>query len=160
MEEKIVRIKTSPKIAYKRNSIFPESRYYNKLYNNLSLYTKAKNIGRKFNDIRLLNDEKTFELFKNEINDIFIKIQCKLHNLPIKLYGNKYIETDFLEPYWDKYCIEKSPKYVIISKKYILLNIDEAYNIIEYRNWQSHKEGKKVKIYKLILPQGYEIIYE
>lgn len=158
-EEKIIRFKTSPRIAHKKHSIFPESKYYNKLHNLLRIFTKLKNMSKSINDVRLL-DDRNLKIIKDDINDVFIKTQCKLHQLPIKLYGNKFIETDYLEPYWDEYSIEKSPKYVLISKQYVLLEVNEAYNIIELKNWNLHKEGKRVKIHKVILPQGYKIIYE
>ena len=159
MELKTIRFKTGPRIAHKRNSIFPDSKYYNKLHNTLKIYTKQKNIEHKYlhNNLNFPNDE----IFKNEINDVFIKTQCKLHNLPLKLYGNKYIETDYLEPYWDEFSIENSPKYVLVSKKYALINEIDAYYIIEQKNVKKYFENEsKVKVHKVILPQGYSIIFE
>ena len=126
MEEKIIRFKSSPRIAHKRLSIFPESRYYNKLHNALRVFTKLKNLSRKFNDQRF-EDERSQQIIKKEINDVFILTQCKLHDFPIKLYGNKFIETDYLEPYCDEFSLEKSPKYVLISKQYVLIDEIEAY---------------------------------
>lgn len=161
MEEKIIRFKTSPRIAHKRHSIFPESKYYNKLHNSLRIFTKFKKLSKRIDDKRFEHeDERMQQIVKNEINNVFIKTQCKLHELPIKLYGNKFIETDYLEPYWDDYSLEKSPKYVVISKQYVLLDIKDKYNIIELENWDLHKKGKKIKIHEIILPQGYEILYE
>ena len=46
MEEKIIRFKTSPRIAHKRHLIFPESKYYNKLHNSLRIFTKFKNLSK------------------------------------------------------------------------------------------------------------------
>ena len=157
MDVKEIRFKSPPRIAYKKNTIFPESKYYNKLHNILKIYTKQKNIEKKYSESNIskfLNEE----IFKKEINDVFIKTQCKLNNLQIKLSGNKYIETDYLLPFWDEFSISNAPKYVLVSKKYILIDINETYNIIELTNLEKYREDKsKVKIHKIILPQGFKI---
>ncbi len=159
MEERIIRFKTSPRIAHKKHTFLPRSKYYNKLYNSLSLFTKSKNLLMKIGS-ESWNDPRNEELTKNDINDVFIKTQCKLYELPIKLYGNRFVETDYLEPYWDEFGSDKAPKYVLISKEYLLVEKNEYVNVLELKNYDAFKKGQKVKIHQITLPKDYEIIYE
>lgn len=66
-EEKIIRFKTSPRIAHKRHSIFPESKHYHKLHNLLRMFTKLKNMSKSINDARLL-DDRNLKIIKDDIN--------------------------------------------------------------------------------------------
>lgn len=99
MDVKEIRFISAPRIAYKKNTIFPESKYFNKLHNILKIYTKQKNIENKYSESNILKFSNE-EIFKKEINDVFIKTQCKLNNLQIKLSGSRHIKTDYLLPYW------------------------------------------------------------
>lgn len=158
MDGKIIRFVTSPRTARKINTIFPKSKYYNKLYNALKIFTQVKNFQKKYNPI-ITSEFSVDDITMKEINGIFIRTQCELHNLPFKLSTTKFIETDYLEPYWDDYSIAKSPKYIMISKEYFLININKTHNIIELDNLEKFKENqKKVKIYNVEIPEGFKIL--
>ena len=163
MKYKIIRFKSNPKYIMRRKSIFPNSKYHNKLFSYLEIFSKHKSLESKINDQKF-SGFPIFDLTKKEINNIFILNNCNLLNFPIKLYGNKFIETDYIEPFWNENLSKKYHSYIMISKPYVLLEAENTevneINIIEYQRLSAYLEQKPVKIYNLKKSENFEIIYE
>lgn len=161
MSEKIIRFKSSPRIAVKIDSVFPNSRYHNKLYNSLKTFAELNELGKDL-DFNEFSSSKIFDITKNDINTMFILRNCNLLNFPIRLGSNKFVETDYIEPYWDESVLKNSPEFTMTSKKYILLDLisPRVIKFIEYKRFDAYKNGKNVKVYEFELPDDIQILYE
>lgn len=163
MNYKIIRFKSNPKYILRRKSFFPTNKYHNKLFNILEVFSKHKNLESKIKDKKFL-DFPIFDVTKKEINDIYILNNCNLLNFPIKLSANKFVETDYIEPFWSENLLQKHQSYKMISKQYILLeresNNSGEIQIIECKRLSAFIEQKPVKIYSFKLSENFEILYD
>lgn len=147
----------------RRKSIFPNSKYYNKLFNALEIFSKHKSLEAKINE-KKFSDIPIFEITKKEINNVFILNNCNLINFPIKMNGTKFVENEYIEPFWNENITKKYQAYIMVSKPYILLesqnNVENEIHIIEYKRLIAYLEKKPVKVYVLKKSENFEIIYE
>jgi len=162
MNYRIIRFKSKPKYILRRKSFFPNNKYHNKLFTLLEIFSKHKNLKSKIKDRKFL-DFPIFDITKKEINDIYILNNCNLSNFSIKLSPNKFVETDYIEPFWNENFAQKHQSYKMISKQYILLEIEsnnsDEIQIIECKRLSAFLEQKPVKIYNLKLSENFEILY-
>lgn len=155
---KTVRFKSRPQKIRKKSSIYPNSRYNNRLLNILRNYSIIKSIEAKTRNEGLFQSD-IFEMVKKEINNPYILNNCGLLQFPIRLTGNKFMETEYIEPCWDGET--STPFFNMISIPYIIVEQNkEDFEIIEFKRLKAFNENKPVKKYEIVIPSGFEVINE
>lgn len=155
---KTVRFKSRSQTIRKKSSIYSNSRYNNRLFNILQSYSKINNIEAKTKDEKFSKFD-VFKMAKEEINDPHILNNCGLLQFPIRLSGNKFMETEYIEPCWDGET--STPFFNMISIPYIIVEQNkEDFEIIEFKRLKAFNENKPVKKYEIVIPSGFEVINE
>jgi len=143
----VIRFETQPiDFRDKYESYLPNSKYWNKLLKICKNRIKIKAIlpDRNIDD----------ELFIREMNDMVILRNTGLLNLPKRLEGKEFIETDYILPAGQRNGRRVIAQYFIVSKKYILVEYrkekDKEYlKVAKYKRLDALNKGKRVKIYDI-----------
>lgn len=143
---KIVRFKTKPiDFRNKYESYLPSGKDWNKLRNLCKIYVQSRNF---------FPENDAFEIVASEMNTPRMLRSCGLINFPKSLDGNKFMETERVEPAGEMNGKRVQPQYIKISKKYILIdykksNEIELLKLAEYKRLDALKKEKPVKFYDI-----------
>lgn len=146
-EYEIIRFETNPiALRNKDESFYPNSKYWNQLYNISKTYLLSKHY---FPEGHSKND-----MFIDQMNVPQILKKCRLRSMPIALEENKRIKTAYIRPAGDINGRNVIPKYIMVSAKYVLLDAQKTENvetlkIVEYNRLNTLKNGRRVKIYSV-----------